>query len=544
MPTRLSTNYPRLKSDEEFEDLILDLCRLEWNDPNATDRHGRSGQKQDGVDIFGHPPDNSLVYIGVQCKLKTGDQQPSEIEIEKEVNRARNFSPSLNQLIITTDAPRDVKTQKVICQINDREVQAGGFQVTIWFWDSVCQRIGAYPHLIVKYFHDYLVNITTAPEAERLVDVPLRMLLIELETKDQKPSLENALNLRGIHLYAPQDVQGMANLSPDGILFLFQSEDSSSLKRFAGQILQNSQLTCPSFIVLPGNLHYQFMDIVKELGGNLSNVQILDSLSMVNRIAQVIYEKVFRYGYYRRGSLTTIDLSIRSAPTRPRYTFLDINWESYLSPSQFPNQEEWSSILKPAMDDVQRQITQLGDSCLIQFRPVLQLPAAFAWGFIFNIRISRLAVWARETGLSDFRQQYWASDTPAGLLNLSKEWIMPVKSGACSMVVELTNGRDIHASVDAYCKQAGFEPDAWLQIGRENTDDRLSKMDQDCAVAYANQTGQIIRSVRQSGVTDFHLFLTMPSSLAILVGQRLHACGRIHLYWYTNPSYQYAFALQ
>jgi hypothetical protein len=62
-------------------------------------------------------------------------------------------------------------------------------------------------------------------------------------------------------------------------------------------------------------------------------------------------------------------------------------------------------------------------------------------------------------------------------------------------------------------------------------------------VAYANQVGQTLRDVQQNGITDFHLFLCMPSALAILVGQRLQACGRIHLYWYSNPTYQYAFTL-
>ncbi|MCL4562954.1 MAG: SAVED domain-containing protein [Chloroflexi bacterium] len=544
MPTRYSTNFPRLKSDDEFEDLILDLCRLEWNDPYVADRHGRSGQRQKGVDIFGHPSENPLLINGAQCKLKTGDRQPTEAEIEKEVNSAREFSPPLNQLIITTDAPRDANTQRIVSQIDQRELRAGGFSVSIWFWDSICQRIGAYPRLIVKYFHDYLSNLTTAPESERLVDVPLRMLIIGVETKSKRPLLEVALELRGIQVRDSQEISGIENLLVDGLLFLYQLEDISGLSRFAGRVLNHKSFTCPTFVVLPGNLHHQFLKIIEELGGEIQKVKLLDAHQAVNETAKFISEKVFGYGYRRRGSLTTIDLSIRSALTRPRYAFLDINWESYLSPPHFPNQEEWSSILKPALDDVRRQVMELGDSCLIQFRSVLQLPAAFALGFAFNIRLSRLAVWARETGISDFRQQYWASDTTASHLNLSQEWIVPLKSRARSLAVELTNGRDIHASVETYFNQVGFMPDAWLQIGRENSDTRFSKMDQDCAVAFVDQVGQIIRNVRQSGITDLHIFLAMPSALAILVGQRLQACGCIHLYWYTNPSYQYAFTLQ
>jgi len=81
---------------------------------------------------------------------------------------------------------------------------------------------------------------------------------------------------------------------------------------------------------------------------------------------------------------------------------------------------------------------------------VLQLPAAFAVGYIFNLRLARLSVWARETGISDFRQQYWRSDTPAGDIQLSHNWIQPISSTTRSIIIELANGRNIHASVESF----------------------------------------------------------------------------------------------
>jgi hypothetical protein len=44
-------------------------------------------------------------------------------------------------------------------------------------------------------------------------------------------------------------------------------------------------------------------------------------------------------------------------------------------------------------------------------------------------------------------------------------------------------------------------------------------------------------------VTDIHVFARLPSALAVLIGQRFEACGRIHLYWFNNPTYQFAFTL-
>jgi len=56
MPTRLETNFAHLSNDTEFESLIRDICAREWQDP-YTEKHGRAGQKQYGVDIYGRPID-------------------------------------------------------------------------------------------------------------------------------------------------------------------------------------------------------------------------------------------------------------------------------------------------------------------------------------------------------------------------------------------------------------------------------------------------------------------------------------------------------
>lgn len=543
MPTRQNTNFPRLKSDEEFENLLLDLCRLEWNDPLASDRHGRSGQNQDGVDIFGHPNGKPDLHYGTQCKLRTGDKQPTKNEIETEVERARKFTPPLSRLIIVTDAPRDVHTQEIVRQISDREILAGSFSVSIWFWDSICQRIETYPDIIIRYFRDYISILTTAPNAEHLASIPLHLLSVHSGGGDTYLSLDEALELRGIQVCPPQDLVDR-KFSPDGVLLQYHEDDTSTLNRFAALLLRYSLYDCPTFVVLPNAITKEFSKAFDELGGSLKNIRVLDASSSLAQLINSVFEPIFKYGYRRRGSLTTLDLSIHNSPGRASKAFLDINWSSRIGPSQFPSTEIWESVLAPALKDTHRQVAALGESVLVQIRPVLHLPVAFAWGFVFNVRLSRIAVWARETGESELEKQRWLSDAPLSSLELSQEWYLPLKSEAHAVLVELSNGRDIHSSVISYVSQVGLAVDAWLQIGHQDTDSRFHNIDQDCAVAYAAKVGQIIRSIRQSGVTDIHLFLSMPSALAILVGQRLQSCGRIHLYWYTNPSYQYAFVLQ
>lgn len=70
MPTRLNTNFPRPTDPDEFEKLVRGICALEWDDL-YTEKHGRHGQKQTGVDVYGRPTDRAGVYCGAQCKLRT-----------------------------------------------------------------------------------------------------------------------------------------------------------------------------------------------------------------------------------------------------------------------------------------------------------------------------------------------------------------------------------------------------------------------------------------------------------------------------------------
>lgn len=54
MPIIATSQLLPPESWEEFEDICADLFMLEWGDPAAV-RHGRKGQRQHGVDIYGRP---------------------------------------------------------------------------------------------------------------------------------------------------------------------------------------------------------------------------------------------------------------------------------------------------------------------------------------------------------------------------------------------------------------------------------------------------------------------------------------------------------
>jgi hypothetical protein len=142
-------SLPPPRNWQDFEDLCCDLWSRLWNDPD-TQKIGRSGQAQQGVDICGRP-DQGSERAAVQCKLK--DRQAlSRKEIETEVVKARSFEPPLKRLVIATTAPRDAQLQETVRKIDERERSAGSFSVTIFFWEDIILKLGDYPEVARKYY--------------------------------------------------------------------------------------------------------------------------------------------------------------------------------------------------------------------------------------------------------------------------------------------------------------------------------------------------------------------------------------------------------
>ena len=74
MPTLSNMQDPPPKDWSEFESITLSSLKIKWKSPNLT-KHGRQGQAQAGVDIYGE--DDLGRFVGVQCKLTT--ERPSSI---------------------------------------------------------------------------------------------------------------------------------------------------------------------------------------------------------------------------------------------------------------------------------------------------------------------------------------------------------------------------------------------------------------------------------------------------------------------------------
>ena len=126
---------------QDFEDLCTALWREIWEDPN-TQKNGRQGQVQYGVDIIGQPGRGEK-WAGVQCKLKDNSTGKSltEEEVKIEIESAKHFSPKLSEFIIATTAVKDAKIESFARKVTIEHQNQGLFSVHIFGWEDIVSRL-------------------------------------------------------------------------------------------------------------------------------------------------------------------------------------------------------------------------------------------------------------------------------------------------------------------------------------------------------------------------------------------------------------------
>lgn len=129
-----SISLPKPKNWQDFENKTRELFACVLDDPN-TQQNGRSGQQQNGVDVYGYRRNGCLV--GVQCKKKF-EKQVTDEELRSEVEKAKNFKPKIDEFILITTAPRDQKIQETARIITEELAHTDHpIRVSVWGWDDV-----------------------------------------------------------------------------------------------------------------------------------------------------------------------------------------------------------------------------------------------------------------------------------------------------------------------------------------------------------------------------------------------------------------------
>lgn len=161
MPSPASSLYPIPRSWEEFEDIVADVFRIRWDDPNIK-RFGRSGQQQHGVDIVGNPRYLDRALAGIQCKrVKSLDIGT----VLNEADKARLFAPPIGAFTVATTIARDAPLQSAVWGA----ASSYPFQLDIVFWDDICADIAGHQNLLQKHFPGWAKATTTKARAIKIL---------------------------------------------------------------------------------------------------------------------------------------------------------------------------------------------------------------------------------------------------------------------------------------------------------------------------------------------------------------------------------------
>lgn len=169
MPTISSLQIPPPANWQDFETLCCDLWRKIWNDPN-TQKNGRQGQPQHGVDIYGRP-DQGDSCAGVQCKGKDNYLKKTlgQSEVKAEVEKAKSFEPKLSQFIIATTGSKDATIEELARKITEEHISNGLFSVHVWGWKDIVNRLADFTELLEKHFPE--LSISTRAIKKEIDDI-------------------------------------------------------------------------------------------------------------------------------------------------------------------------------------------------------------------------------------------------------------------------------------------------------------------------------------------------------------------------------------
>lgn len=148
---------PLPKGDDDFEDLVLALYRAVWQDPNAK-LHGRRGQGQDGVDLYGEDRFGGSGLNGVQCKQHGSATLVKDrdlvAELWEEVNKAKGFQPPLQRFIFATTAKRSVTLQQEARDLTELHRKDGLFAVDVLAWEDIEDLLRRHSDVLVWYLDE------------------------------------------------------------------------------------------------------------------------------------------------------------------------------------------------------------------------------------------------------------------------------------------------------------------------------------------------------------------------------------------------------
>lgn len=221
---------PKTNDDQVFENQIRTLFSYVLDDPNIK-KHGTSGQKQDGVDLYGRrKKDGSNNLVGIQCK-QTGKDKITKATVRDEANQALSFIPPLREFFIVTQAKDCAELDKEARIFTDEQLKSGReFEVQICGWDQIEALIQQHPSQEVLNVFGLSIQEQLRPiiEASEKGDARIIAEIGELKKEMQKQSAQtiqssnrvvltnNSLSVEGLNTIFDKQIDGLRDLINEG----------------------------------------------------------------------------------------------------------------------------------------------------------------------------------------------------------------------------------------------------------------------------------------------------------------------------------------
>ncbi len=140
--------YPEPGNKDELEDFCVRFYRHLLKRSGLV-RYGKSGEKQDGIDIIDQLGMKPL--IAIQCKCHEPAKTLPPREIKKEVSLAESSPHPIDRYIITTTARKTRNAQDTVLKLNQTKPDSRRFTVEVYFWEDICADLDVFGKAIAEF---------------------------------------------------------------------------------------------------------------------------------------------------------------------------------------------------------------------------------------------------------------------------------------------------------------------------------------------------------------------------------------------------------
>lgn len=268
-PTLAKTSFafPKPQYWQEFEDLTHQVFKVAFNDATPT-KHGRSGQQQYGVDVFGRLGGRGDI-VAIQCKRRESADVSgpfpfghalTRTDITDEVEKVDPDKLAPAQLIIATTAPADGEIQRWVEEYNEERWNndRDAFRVSVWHWQDYEAYLNGDTELQKWYFRE-VIDHFGKERAEKHILTLLRDAFSRPAFRDPLHN-ENARNFREAIRHTQQAVDlgvlvdritGLTIRKAIGGVTQLSDTDAKSIGRKLSQVITKLSNTYDTALIEP-----------------------------------------------------------------------------------------------------------------------------------------------------------------------------------------------------------------------------------------------------------------------------------------------------